>query len=85
MTEAIILHAMTELGQAEIAEPCVCTAVHRGHDLKVTPQLSARGLAGVYVLLCSYPSSRAVLKKATGSSLVNTALLNMYYPTSIFI
>ena len=31
MTEAIILHAMTELGQAEIAEPCVCTAVHRGH------------------------------------------------------
>lgn len=54
-------------------------------NLKVIHQLSAQGLAGVYVLLSFYPSSWAVLKKGTGSSLAKTALLNMYYPTSIFI
>ena len=54
-------------------------------NLKVIHQLSAQGSAGVCALLCFYPSSRAVLKKASGSSLANMALLNMYYPTSIFI
>lgn len=64
---------------------CVYCSLPMHINVKVTHQLSVQSTARIGELLCFYISSWVLLKSATCSSLANKALLNMYYPNSIFI
>lgn len=64
---------------------CVYCSLPMHINVKVTHQLSVQSTARIGELLCFYISSWVLLKSATCSSLANEALLNMYYPNSIFI